>query len=302
MVHSFPRFYSPILVIALTGIFQAHAFQTSSTIHLPSVAFSKSISSQTVTPLTFPSPEINTIHSILHASTASDADTTVDFSAVSKYVISGAIEMSLMSLTLIGVDYLQNAVSLPQPFTWLLFYAFSLKSRIFNPLNNARPDRGDAIDGKESKGFKDRIMPKWTPPGITFPIMWLLIIAPLRATSSMFIVNDLGSHFNPTVLCLMLHLTIGDIWNTINNAESRYGASATGVLAVYASAIYAATQYYSVNNLAGGLLGATCIWLTIASGLIVQTWRLNVGDDGSKDSLLPTRVKGKDSITKFSWF
>ena len=135
MVHSFPRFYSPILVIALTGIFQAHAFQTSSTIHLPSVAFSKSISSQTVTPLTFPSPEINTIHSILHASTASDADTTVDFSAVSKYVISGAIEMSLMSLTLIGVDYLQNAVSLPQPFTWLLFYAFSLKSRIFNPVS-----------------------------------------------------------------------------------------------------------------------------------------------------------------------
>lgn len=125
----------------------------------------------------------------------------------------------------------------------------------------------------------------------------------------MFLVGQLASsapehvYFSVPIMSLMLHLTCGDVWNTINNTEKRFGTSVLGIAAVYSSAAFASFQYYSVDPLAGKLLGATLVWLTIASSLIVQTWRLNVDDEsGEKDSLLPKRVEGEESKTQFSWF
>ena len=64
---------------------------------------------------------------------------------------------------------------LPFPAIAFLFYACSLKSRVFNPLNNQRPDRSKAIDGEGSSGFRDRVMPSWTPPGKLFYQMSYII-------------------------------------------------------------------------------------------------------------------------------
>lgn len=229
----------------------------------------------------------------------------LDLEAILKYITAGSVQMSLISLIFHGLDTIISSTTtwstLPAPLTWMICYAFSLKSRVFNPLNNARPNRQKAIEGKESAGFRDRKMPSWTPPGPVFPIVWLLIIAPLRATSSTMIVQSLGSYFNIPLMSLMLHLSCGDIWNTINNAERRYGTSVLGISTVYFSAIHAAWQYYQVNPLAGKLLGATIIWLTIASSLIFRTWQINPDEDGNMESLLPLKKAGQKSITRFAW-
>lgn len=158
--------------------------------------------------------------------------------------------------------------------------------------------RSKAVDGEGSSGFKDRVMPSWTPPGVTFPIMWLLIIGPIRAYSSALVVTTTGSFLTLPTMAFMLHLTIGDIWNTINNTEKRYGASVIGVLFVVASAVNAAYQYSTVDMFAGKLLGATCLWLVTATALITDTWRLNPLENGKKVPLYP--VKG-EADTSFMW-
>lgn len=242
------------------------------------------------------------------SSTNNDSKKVVDIEAMAKYATAAITQLSLISTFFFIIDQLltktATATTLPSPLTWILCYAFSLKSRTFNPLNNARPNRQKAIQDQQSDGFNDRIQPSWTPPGVVFPIMWLLIIGPLRATSSTMIINSLGSYFTLPFMSFMAHLTCGDIWNTINNTEKRYGTSALGIVFVYVSALHAAWQYYQVNALAGKLLGATAIWLSIASALIIQTWRLNGNkeDGGRLESLLPMKVKGEQSKTKFSWF
>ena len=88
-----------------------------------------------------------------------------------------------------------------------LFWGLSLKSRVFSPLDNSRPDLNKAVEGQQTRGFNDRTMPSWTPPGVTFPIMWVLIVGPLRAFSSTLVWEATGMHLlNPILLCLMLHL------------------------------------------------------------------------------------------------
>ena len=207
-----------------------------------------------------------------------------------------------------------------------LFWGLSLKSRVFSPLDNARPDLKKAVDGEATRGFNDRIMPSWTPPGVTFPIMceirrmmqstivatpsaitafggrWVLVVGPLRALSSTLVWEATGMHLlNPVLLCIMLHLSVGDTWNTVNNVERRLGAAVPGVACVLASACFAATQFYSVSEKAGSLLGLTAVWITVAGLLIADTWRINAAEAGSKwegEPLFP--VKG-EVATRF-WF
>eukprot|EP00592_Proboscia_alata_P029961 CAMPEP_0194442850 /NCGR_PEP_ID=MMETSP0176-20130528/126365_1 /TAXON_ID=216777 /ORGANISM="Proboscia alata, Strain PI-D3" /LENGTH=318 /DNA_ID=CAMNT_0039269007 /DNA_START=489 /DNA_END=1445 /DNA_ORIENTATION=- len=246
-----------------------------------------------------------------------------DYDALVKYHAAVAIQMTLICGIFKGLDliveYTQIADSIPTLALFPLFFGLSLKSRSLNPLDNRRPDikkailSGDAMgetDAEEegntppaaSRGFGDRVMPTWTPPGIVFPIMWVLIIGPLRAYSSALIYQANGHHFlDPALLALMFHLCIGDVWNTMNNSEQRFGASVTGVLCVTASALNAAYQYYTVDETAGNLLGLPMVWFAVAASLITATWKLNPVDveTGELDVLYPVVREDK---TEFAWF
>jgi benzodiazapine receptor len=241
------------------------------------------------------------------------SDTAVDFDALLKYHAAVGIQLSLFAGLFFGIDTIVAATpgidtnSIPTLALVPLFYILSLKSRIFNPLDNARPNMKKAIDGdtvntKPSRGFGDRIMPTWTPPGVIFPIMWVLIIGPIRAYSTALVWQANGHVFlDPTIMALMFHLAVGDVWNTINNTEQRFGASVTGVLCVTASALNAAYQYYTVDETAGHLLGLPMIWFAVASSLIAATWQLNPNvETGEVEPLYPV-VRPLES-TKFAWF
>jgi len=243
----------------------------------------------------------------------------LDTEAIVKYVAAITIQMVVFKGLFTGIDVLLSTFDIQQtqiPFAlnFIFFFVFSLKSRIFNPMSNERPQRDTKeIEDKKKTGEEEEVsslparkMPEWTPPGITFPIVWILIIAPLRAASSALLVSSGNIDYaSVTILTLMLHLSIGDTWNTINNVERRYGTSCVGVLCVWLSAAFAAYSYGQVDPaLAGKLLSLPLIWLTIASSLIIRTWQLNPNPDtGEKESLLPTKPASQDgSITKLVWF
>ena len=224
----------------------------------------------------------------------------VDGSAMVKYALAILIQVSLIQIVFKGMDlWIVPHVRIPFAVNAFFMYFLALKSRVFNPLSNRRPKP----QTKEIQGVAmQRKMPTWTPPGVVFPIVWLLLIGPLRAvTSAMIIQANGGLYSTPALLSLILHLSIGDVWNTINNVERRYGTSVLGILGVWISAACAAWQFSRVVPLAGKLLSLKLVWLTIASSLIVRTWQLNPDPSkGEKSPLLPT--KGDGRRTQFEWF
>lgn len=243
--------------------------------------------------------------SALRMSTSCSED-KLDVEAIGKYTLSAGVEIALLTVFLRLVDFgmspARGMMELPLPVITVLFYVLSLKSRVFSPLNNQRPNLSkDKGKGAASKGFGDRIMPSWTPPGIFFPILWILINAPLRAYATTLVYAANGHVLcDPTIVCLMWHLTCGDVWNTINNTERRLGASVAGVGTVWLSVWYAIYRYYLIDPLAGKLLGLTGIWITIAAALVANTWSLNPRKDGTLDPLFP--IKGEGEGTKTSFF
>jgi len=201
----------------------------------------------------------------------------LDSDAVVKYLAAVLIQMSAIAVFFYALDAAVNftGVAVPDWAVFALFFGMSIRSRIFSPLDNSRPDLNKAVEGKSTGGFNDRKMPGWTPPGIFFPIMWILIVAPLRATASVLVWQQVGHLCDATLLVLMFHLSIGDTWNTVNNVERRLGAAVPGVLCVWASALLAAYAYSQVLPFAGQVLLPTCLWLTVAAALVTDTWRIN---------------------------
>jgi translocator protein len=271
----------------------------------------------------FYSTATNSDHAqIQPSSSSSSVSGKFDSTAVMKYIVAIAVQMGLFTLLFRSMDMIVTYFKIQKvPFVinCILFYGLALKSRIFNPMSNTRPQvktlEADVVADTttttttttdETKKTKDvatifrRKMPSWTPPGIVFPIVWLLIIGPIRAISTSMIYQTVGSYASIPILSLLLHLSIGDVWNTINNVERRFGVAVTGVLCVWLSKAHAAYQYSRVNHVAGTLLGATLIWLTIASALVTATWQLNPDPvTGKPEPLYPVVGNG---ITKFAWF
>lgn len=231
-----------------------------------------------------------------------------------KYLAAIAVQMSLGYGVFTAMDKLVALSSIdrmPLPVNFVLFYLLALKSRVLNPLANNRPqpqtlekkppqgDDDDSAGGEEIR--QQRNMPSWTPPGLVFPIVWLLVIGPLRAAAASTIVATTGQYACWPILSLLLHLSIGDVWNTINNVERRYGVSVVGVLAVWLSKAHAAYQFGRVHAAAGRLLAATLVWLTVVSALVTATWRLNPDPaTGKPEPLYP--VQGGKAETQFAWF
>lgn len=223
----------------------------------------------------------------------------LDTEAIGKYFTAVAIQMIAITAFFTALDTAVQSygIELPDWAVFGLFFGMSIRSRLFSPLDNSRPDINKATKGEATGGFNDRQMPSWTPPGIFFPIMWILIVAPLRAASSMMIWQQVGHVCDATILVLMLHLSIGDTWNTVNNVERRLGAAVPGVLCVWASALLASYAYYQVEPFAGQLLLPTCLWLTVAAALVTDTWRVN--NSSGTEPLFPYR---SDATRTRFWF
>lgn len=179
--------------------------------------------------------------------------------------------------------------ALPSVLVGIFMLFMSLKSRVFSPLDNSRPSAS-----KEDPVFRDRLRPSWTPPPLAFPVIWSTI-ALLRTFSTVLIFQTTGTLLCKPIFALMVHLSIGDTWNTINNVEKRLGTAVLGVSFVWASALYATNLYYKTLPLAGKILFPSCVWLSVASLLVYSIWRMNSIYLDEKSSLFPSKEEGPRS-------
>jgi tryptophan-rich sensory protein len=198
----------------------------------------------------------------------------LDTTAVLVYTLGTTLQIVVMILVLLGMGKLvilidQNS-SFPSwfstLFTGLFFAILSIRSRIFSLLDNTR----------SRQTYDQVIRPKWSPPPLVFPIVWM-IIAVLRVISSLLVWQQMNHQFLVLPLILfVVHLALGDTWNTIFTVERRLGAAVPVViLGPWLSAVVVTAIYWQTNPLAGMTLSFSCVWLTVATVLVFRIWQLN---------------------------
>ena len=190
-------------------------------------------------------------------------DTELDLGSVGRYIFAILIQLTLITTAFGAIDLvcygpLPGHAELGMPLPWQavvgLFLALSVRSRVFSPLDNSRPElrrepvspeqdaellaqldkakgktrlndlkaaseqRGLIVDAtmdrpelerrlrryfaaSEARAAKaERLMPSWTPPGVTFPIMWVLVVAPLRAFAASLVYETSTGRLNESHL------------------------------------------------------------------------------------------------------
>ena len=198
----------------------------------------------------------------------------LDIQKTLSYKLGTIQQIVTMILVLWGMDKLviliNNYPNLPNWTSTVLavifFTLLSIRSRIFSLLDNTR-----------SRNTYDEIVrPKWAPPPLAFPIVWMTI-AVLRVISSLLVWQEMEQKFLVLPLIIfVIHLALGDTWNTIFTVERRLGAAVPVViLGPWLSSLIVTVIYWQINPIAGIILAPSCIWLTVAAILVFSIWQLN---------------------------
>ena len=198
----------------------------------------------------------------------------LDIRAILIYKLGTILQIVIMILALFGMDKLLMLIDSYSSFpNWIstllagLFLTFlTIRSRIFSPLDNTR----------SRKTYDDIVRPKWAPPPLAFPIVWMTI-ALLRVISSLLVWHQMNQQFLVLPLIVfVVHLALGDTWNTIFTVERRLGAAVPVVIfGPWLSALIVTVIYWQINPIAGIILAPSCIWLTVAAVLVFRIWQLN---------------------------
>ncbi|MBE8986998.1 TspO/MBR family protein [Nostoc sp. LEGE 12450] len=223
---------------------------------------------------------VNTVMGVKTGNQQKYRDTSIattqelDIRAILVYTLGTILQIVVMILVLLGMEKLVMLIdsnsSLPSWFstllTGLLFALLSIRSRVFSLLDNTR----------SRQTYDQVIRPRWSPPPLVFPIVWM-IIAALRVISSVLVWQQMNHQFLVLPLILfVVHLALGDTWNTIFTVERRLGAAVPVViLGPWLSAVVVTAIYWQTNPVAGMTLSFSCVWLTVAAVLVFRIWQLN---------------------------
>ncbi|MEJ6484781.1 TspO/MBR family protein [Nostoc punctiforme UO1] len=198
----------------------------------------------------------------------------LDIRVVLVYTLGTLLQIVVMIFVLLVMEKLviliDNNSSFPSWFstllTGLLFAVLSIRSRFFSLLDNTR----------SRQTYDQVIRPRWSPPPLVFPIVWM-VIAVLRVISSVLVWQQMNHQFLVLPLILfVVHLALGDTWNTIFTVERRLGAAVPVViLGPWLSAVVVTVIYWQTNPVAGMTLSFSCVWLTVAAVLVFRIWQLN---------------------------
>ena len=209
----------------------------------------------------------------------------IDFKALFIYKLGTLLQIGIIILAGWGMQKLVIVVDnysdfshwLGTVFTGLFFTLLSIRSRIFSVLDNTR----------STNTYDSIVRPKWAPPPLAFPIIWMTI-AVLRVISSLLVWQEMNQQFLVLpLIAFVVHLALGDTWNTIFTVERRLGAAVPVVIfGPWLSSLIVTIFYWQVNPIAGMILAPSFLWLTVAAILVFRIWQLN-----GKEPLYPLKFR-----------
>mmetsp|Transcript_6639 Transcript_6639/g.20921 ORF Transcript_6639/g.20921 Transcript_6639/m.20921 type:complete len:300 (-) Transcript_6639:22-921(-) len=118
-------------------------------------------------------------------------------------------------------------------------------------------------------------MPSWTPPGIVFPIAWLLVSKPTQVAACLRLTSCCSGVAWGPISLWAVHLCLGDAWNSVFFTQQRVGWGVAVISVFYGALLSTAYAFSRVDRVAGLLMLPTCCWVTVAASLNWSIWLLN---------------------------
>lgn len=125
--------------------------------------------------------------------------------------------------------------------------------------------------------YKDIKKPKWTPPNIVFPLVWI----PLKIMQSvaLWLVWKSVEPKTAALAAFGIHLALGNYWNITFFGRHEMRRSIPVMLAFWASIAASIATFSATSPAAAYLMVPTQIWVSIAAKLNYDIVKLNPDKD-----------------------
>lgn len=106
----------------------------------------------------------------------------------------------------------------------------------------------------------------WTPPNIAFPIVWTCLYAAMGTAAWLVFRDGIGTRRSALVLFL-IQLVLNGLWSWIFFGEHRVGWALVDLSLLWITVAVTMVLFWNASPLAGSLMAAYLVWLTIALSL-----------------------------------
>jgi benzodiazapine receptor len=117
--------------------------------------------------------------------------------------------------------------------------------------------------------------PWFTPPGWLFPIMWVIVSKPTQIWAVSRLLKTATTTPWPALAVYCTHLSLGDTWNSVFFGCQRVEAGAVVIGTFWSALVASGLVFGALDKMAGMLLLPTIGWVTVASALNFEIYRLN---------------------------
>ena len=117
--------------------------------------------------------------------------------------------------------------------------------------------------------------PPLSPPGIVFPIVWVILYALMGIASYIIYEEKRGSKGSEALVFYALQLAVNFVWPIIFFKFEAYYVAFVVIVVLLALVIITAIKFWGINNVAFWLLVPYIIWLIFATYLNLGVAILN---------------------------
>ena len=197
-------------------------------------------------------------------------------------ILTGAKKLSAQSIPLLstkvkGIPALQWA-----SFALVVFGSSAVKNLVDGDMMSAASNQARNVNRVpgDAKWYESLKKPWFNPPSWVFPIMWVIVSKPTQfwAVSRLFRLPATvapKTALLPALAMYCTHLALGDVWNQVFFEQQRIKAGTGVISSFYVGLLASAELFGRIDNRAGFLMLPTVGWVTVATALNWEIYRLN---------------------------
>ena len=195
-------------------------------------------------------------------------------------ILTGAKKLSAQSIPVLstkvkGIPTLQWA-----SFALVVFGSSAVKNMVDGGMMSAASNQARNVNKVpgDAKWYESLKKPWFNPPAWVFPIMWVIVSKPTQfwAVSRLFRLPAAPkTTLLPALAMYCTHLALGDVWNQVFFEQQRIKAGTGVISAFYVGLLASAELFGRIDDKAGFLMLPTVGWVTVATALNWEIYRLN---------------------------
>jgi benzodiazapine receptor len=120
--------------------------------------------------------------------------------------------------------------------------------------------------------YKTLRKPRWNPPNWIFPVAWTLLYLLMGIAAA---ITARAPHSASALVVFCVQLALNALWTPVVFGKHSLGTGLVVIVALWVAIGATVNAFFAVSSLAGLLLLPYWAWVTFATALNAELWRIN---------------------------